>query len=257
MLTQHQKETFETKGLIRLDGFLSQDSVAAAQNFIFGLAEKEGLWCDGAWQVEKMPDRPKFTKPMHKEELSTLITRELLAVTDALVDGQPLDETALLKPSLLFTPPQAVEWSVPSRAWHLDMPRLPTPGLSGVQMFTFLDTVIPKGGGTLVVTGSHRLLNNTGKYVRSRDVKEMLLKETYFQHLMSKDFLDRERFLTVPDKLGDVALMVEELHGEPGDVFLMDIRLLHTGSPNAAKIPRLMVTARLRLESAVREMRNR
>ena len=40
-----------------------------------------------------------------------------------------------------------------------------------------------------------------------------------------------------------------ELHGEPGDVFLTDLRLLHTLAPNASRVPRLMVTQRFLLES--------
>lgn len=254
MLTQHQKETFKAKGLIHLEGFLSPDKVAAAQEFIFGLAEKEGIWRKGVWQLEQMPDRPKFTKPMRKAELNTLMTPELLAVINILVDGQAVEDTSLMKPSLLFTPPQETEWTVPARAWHLDMARLPTAGLSGVQVFTFLDTVVPSGGGTLVVTGSHRLLNTTGKFIRSKDVKELLKKEAYFHDLMSKDIPNRDRFLTTPSQVGDIALQVAEISGEPGDIFLMDIRLLHTGSPNTARIPRLMVTERFRLKSAVTQI---
>ncbi|MCB0086930.1 MAG: phytanoyl-CoA dioxygenase family protein [Caldilineaceae bacterium] len=254
MLTQPQKDKFEREGLIRLDGFLPQDKVAAAQEFIFRLAEKEGLWHKGVWQVEQMPNRPLFTKPMTKAELNILMTPELLAAIDILVDGRAVEDAALKQPSLLFTPPQETEWTVPANVWHLDIPRLPIAGLLGVQVFTFLDTVIPRGGGTLVVTGSHRLLNSTGKYIRSQDVKKLLKKEAYFRDLMSKNMPNRQRFLTIPGKVGDVELCVVELHGEPGDVFLMDLRMLHTLSPNTASIPRLMVTERYRLKSAVSQL---
>ena len=206
MLTQHQIETFETKGLIRLDGFLEQDKVAAAQKFIFGLAEKEGFWRDGVWQVDKISDRPKFIKPMHKAKLDTLMTDRLLTVINMLVDGQALDEVLLRPPALLFTSPQKTEWAVPASAWHLDTPRLPGAGLPGVQVFTFLDTVIPQGGGTLVVAGSHRLLN-TGKFISSQNTKKMLKREPYFRNLLSKDFSDRNRFLTTTEKVDDTELL--------------------------------------------------
>jgi hypothetical protein len=39
------------------------------------------------------------------------------------------------------------------------------------------------------------------------------------------------------------------MHGEPGDVFLMDMRMLHTLAPNAAHVPRMMVTQRFVLEA--------
>ena len=35
-----------------------------------------------------------------------------------------------------------------------------------------------------------------------------------------------------------------ELIGEPGDVYFIDLRLLHTGAPNAADRPRMMATDR-------------
>jgi ectoine hydroxylase-related dioxygenase (phytanoyl-CoA dioxygenase family) len=35
-----------------------------------------------------------------------------------------------------------------------------------------------------------------------------------------------------------------ELSGEPGDAYFTDLRLLHTGAPNASNRPRMMVTQR-------------
>lgn len=40
-----------------------------------------------------------------------------------------------------------------------------------------------------------------------------------------------------------------ELTGNPGDVFLTDLRLLHTLSPNTRRTPRIMATQRYLLES--------
>jgi len=56
----------------------------------------------------------------------------------------------------------------------------------------------------------------------------------YFRELMSKDDKDRGRFLSESCPVGDVDLEVVELHGEPGDVFLVDMRVLHTGAPKGA-----------------------
>ena len=44
--------------------------------------------------------------------------------------------------------------------------------------------------------------------------------------------------------VGEVALRVMELTGQPGDVWVMDLRVLHSAAPNAADRPRLMVTHR-------------
>lgn len=247
MLTQHQIETFKEKGLIRLDKFLPIEKVCAAQDFIFRLAEKEGAWQDGAWQLGPTSDRPEFTKPISKSAFNILTTPELQAVINLLVSGQPLKTIG--NPSLLFTLPQAPPWAM-LNSWHLDVPRQSHGGLPGVQMFTFLNMVIPRGGGTLVVTGSHRLVSNR-KFIRSKDVKKRLQEYPYFQALTSNDLRNPEHFLTTPGKVSGVELQVVELYGEPGDVFLTDMRILHTGSRNIADIPRLMVTQRYYLESTI------
>ena len=101
----------------------------------------------------------------------------------------------------------------------------------------------------LVVSGSHRLLNN-GSRGRSKNIKTLLRRLPYFRELMSKESVDRGRFLTTPGSAqdpneGDVSLRVVELCGRPGDVYLTDMRLLHTLAPNATCEPRIMLTHRL------------
>lgn len=245
MLTQHQKELFEARGLLRLGQFLPKDKVRATQEVVYRLAAEEGAWQDGVWQLEQMEERPPFTK--RTEEFSALMTQELLDVISMLVDGQPVRATNI--PSFLFSLPQKTPWRLPV-SWHTDIPRQPLPGPPAVQIFTFLETVHPKGGGTLVVSGSHRLGNN-GKYIRSKEFRESLKVHPYFEELMSKEAPDRERYLTIPGRVDDVDLQVEELHGEPGDVYLMDMRVLHTRSDNNCDAPRLMITHRYLLESTI------
>jgi ectoine hydroxylase-related dioxygenase (phytanoyl-CoA dioxygenase family) len=41
-----------------------------------------------------------------------------------------------------------------------------------------------------------------------------------------------------------VPLKVLELTGEPGDVWITDLRVLHAAAPNASDRPRVMVTDR-------------
>ena len=248
MLTQHQIETFRAKGLLRLEKFLPIEVVRSAQKFIYQLAEKEGAWREGAWQLGETSDRPKFTKPMHKEKLQILETPALLAAIDILVHGQKL-KVRRHPPALLFTLPQNTPWKM-LPAWHTDAPRQPHAAHSGVQMFTFLDTVMPRGGGTLMVAGSHRLVNE-GKLIRSKDIKTHLKKYDYFQALLAKKQPNPEEFLTTIGKADDVDLQVVELHGDPCDVILMDLRALHTASTNTDNRPRVMVTQRYHQESAI------
>ena len=54
--------------------------------------------------------------------------------------------------------------------------------------------------------------------------------------------------------MGDVALEVVELTGSPGDAYLTDLRLLHTGAPNATNCPRMMATHRFVREDVIQEL---
>lgn len=249
MLTKRQLDIFQQRGLVRLDGLLPAGKVACARSAVLKVLERQGVWRDGTWYLQALPpsaapnagaDLVKGAK--RAPPLAALMTTEVREAISSLLDGcqtMPLMDY----PQLLFTLPNARRWSVPHSIWHLDIPRLPDGVIPGVQMFTFLDTVAPGGGGTLLVAGSHRLLNN-GQRIASKHVKRRLKREPYFRELMSKHATHRERFAAEPGRVGDVEVQVVELHGEPGDVYLTDMRLLHTLAPNAARVPRMMLTQR-------------
>jgi ectoine hydroxylase-related dioxygenase (phytanoyl-CoA dioxygenase family) len=254
MLTTSQKEAFGARGLIRLEGFLPAEKVSRAREAVWRALERRGVWRDGTWRLD---ERPLSTAPnagshlvrdlKRRREIVDLITEEVLEVVAELLDERlvfPMTEC----PQILFTLPNAASWTVPHNIWHLDLPRLPGCGIPGVQLFTFLDTVTPGGGGTLAVAGSHRLLNES-KRISSKQLKKRLKREPYFRDLMSKDFVDRNRFVRESSRASDVELQVVEMHGEPRDVFFMDLRILHRLAPNAARVPRIMVTQRFLLES--------
>lgn len=77
------------------------------------------------------------------------------------------------------------------------------------------------------------------------------MKYEYFRALFSMKQPNLEELFTTSGTAEGIELQVVELHGEPRDVVLMDLRMLHTGSSNTANRPRLMVTERYYLESAL------
>jgi len=54
--------------------------------------------------------------------------------------------------------------------------------------------------------------------------------------------------------IGDVAVTLVELAGEPGDAYFVDLRVLHSGAPNAAPRPRMMLTYRFARADLMAEM---
>lgn len=247
---------FHQQGVLRLERLIPTDKVAPARQAMRNRMERAGIWKDGAWQVEHLREAPinegaRFGRKLKGcPEFDNLVSDEIPDVVSMLLNGQPTF-TGMDVPQPLFTLPNADTWDVPHMAWHLDAPRLPDWGIPGVQIFTFLDSVAPTGGGTLVVAGSHRLLNESER-IRSKDVKRRLKDVPYFRDLMSSDTPNRQRFMQQVGHCGDVELRVVELHGEPGDVYFVDLRMLHAAAPNATSIPRVMLTRRFFLD-AVRD----
>ena len=62
---------------------------------------------------------------------------------------------------------------------------------------------------------------------------------------------NRQRFLDELAEVNGFAMQVVEMCGEPGDAYFMDLRLLHTISPNVNGTPRMMLTQRYLLEWAM------
>lgn len=125
---------------------------------------------------------------------------------------------------LLISLPHKLNWTIEGLNWHRDISKSRTRGIPGVQAFVLLDNVTVKGGATLALAGSHRLESQshatTGISERIGDKADHSFK------------------------LGDIELSIIEMAGRAGDVYLMDMRLLHTPSINSTKNVRMMATAR-------------
>ncbi len=253
MLTDQQRATFRDQGVLRLPGFLPPALGATALSSVLAHFQQLGLWSE-SWCADRFPrarwpnSGVKLSPLKRAPGFAQMITPELLeAVGDLL--GERTRTQVLDCPQLLMSLPNAPSWEVPSSLWHVDVPRLPTDDLPGVQLFTFLDRVAPQGGGTLVVAGSHRLVK-LGRRIRSKDVKRKLAQKPFFRELMSSDASNRAAVLQASNQVEGVDVQVVELHGEPGDVYLTDLRVLHTVAPNALTAPRIMLTQRFVVEAA-------
>jgi len=181
-----------------------------------------------------------------------------VAAVDALLEGHPYERPGpSRRPQVLFTLPNAQTWTVPS-GWHSDSPRLASGQSAGVQLFAFLDVVEARGGGTLAIAGSHRLLNEA-RPIRPSELRRLLRAEPFFADLLLADHpasspQQRANLLHRTGPVGNVQLQIVEMTGVPGDVWLMDLRVLHVGSPNATERPRMMLTFRYMRSDLLREV---
>ena len=252
-LATQQFSDFDQRGVLRLPGLLAAERVRRARDYVLSRLARAGLWRDGDWRLDDRP-RPQWPDSgvksskvignRHPDVEALIDEPALLEIVGGLLEGQPFDREIYKRPQVMVTLSNIDAWTVPAD-WHVDGPRLASGRPPGVQLFAFLDTVEPGGGGTLVIAGSHRLLNE-GRIVATGDVPRRLRQEDFFRPLYADadDAADRARLVNHEGAVGDVALEVVELTGAPGDAYLIDLRVLHTAAPNASSRPRMMATHR-------------
>ncbi|WP_397423419.1 phytanoyl-CoA dioxygenase family protein [Phenylobacterium sp.] len=250
-LSDAQLAQFQSQGVVKIDGLLSLQGVADARHAVLRRMEALGLWGNGKWRLDHV-ERPQWPatglKPArdigHRHpELEALIDEPAVRIAvEHLSGGGPFDRKVWPRPQILASLPNAPPWSLPG-GWHVDAPRLASRLSPGLQLFAFLEPVEPRGGGTLVVAGSHRLLN-AGRHLKVKAITSALGAEPFFRQLF-----DSQSKLACPAVLPEgrvegVPLKVMELTGQPGDAWLMDLRILHAAAPNGSDRPRLMITHR-------------
>lgn len=245
-LTAAQKRELEIRGVVRLDGMLPAEPVRAVREAVLQRLRERKLW-PGEVRRDAMPQWPEpgvTTKVIgkHHPELEALFGLPQITVPiEDLFAGAAIDRAMFSRPQLLVTLPNVAEWTAANSGWHADLPRLASGDRPGVQLFVLLDDVSPKGGGTLVVSGSH-LLFNDGRFIRAKDLTGLLEGISFFDWVRSGDRPEGDE------------LEVVEMTGVAGDAWLMDLRLLHSAAPNASPKPRMMATWRYLRAELVEEI---
>ncbi|HEY0138681.1 MAG TPA: phytanoyl-CoA dioxygenase family protein [Nannocystis sp.] len=224
-----QIDLFREQGWLRLAGFYSCRRMAPIKQVVLDALKRSKIWATGKSLSRRLQDLPVFQQNGQLASLVAVpglhdacITRELIAVMTELAGRLPTSSQAA---RLLLSLPHQGTWTLQGLNWHVDMAVKPGELAHGVQSFILIDDVAPRGGATLALAGSHRAVLRGG---------------TTASRL-------REALKTSPDlaaSLRDMGLAVIEMSGRAGDIFLMDMRLLHTPSINATKNLRMMATAR-------------
>jgi ectoine hydroxylase-related dioxygenase (phytanoyl-CoA dioxygenase family) len=178
------------------------------------------------------------------------LREQLRPRVDALLGVDAWKEPAHWGHPLITFPSPGTLWEVPVAGWHVDSHRWSRGAVPGLVAFTFVEQVRPRGGGTLVVSGSHhltwRLCQRAGGFARTSEMKAALADQNrWFADLWTGPSGDPERthrYLEAGAVVDGVDVRVVELCGEPGDVVLMNPRCFHATGPNAAASPRLMLS---------------
>jgi ectoine hydroxylase-related dioxygenase (phytanoyl-CoA dioxygenase family) len=130
--------------------------------------------------------------------------------------------------------------------------------MKGLLVFTFFSDVGPRGGGTLIVEGSHRLLQRFGEDLSPveqrgdhREVRRRFLRhDPWLRMLTRAEPHDRiEHFMRGPREVRGIPVRVAELTGRPGDAIFCHPLMLHVAAPNRSDTPRFMRSQRISVDT--------
>ena len=142
--------------------------------------------------------------------------------------------------------------------WHADANySSPLSPPSGVRTHALFGDVAPRGGGTLIVSGSHRLIH---KYLtdhppppdaRGADHRRRLQGHPYLRDLHSDGDAEQRaaRFMDRAEEHDGIPLQVVENTGTAGDVILLHPLVLHVATPNNSNAPRFLLSGGVDLPS--------
>ncbi len=169
----------------------------------------------------------------------------------------------------IVTFPEPGVWEVPTRLWHWDNPcdlHLDHP--RALFVVSFIGSVAPRGGGTLILSGSPRLLIQQERRIPAEQRRGSIatLRDRFHRShpwimaLTGQVPSPADRIAAFMDEetiVEGVPVRVVELTGEPGDMVFCHPVMVHCVSPNRGTRPRFMRIKTQVLGHEGRELRDR
>ena len=240
---------FESIGIVKLEGVFTHEMAAAMRDAVWNAwADVYGARRDdpSTWAgVERRTIKSAKRHPSFREILGD----QLRAFADLALG--PGWSTSNGLGELLASVPDAPRWHLPSSGWHSDYGYgVSMEPLAGLRVFAVFGAVPPRGGGTLLVEGSHRMVD---RFVRTQphvaagraSVARAACHNSnaWLRDLTSGDGLEPgriERFMMEITEVDGIRARVIEACGEPGDVYVCHPWTIHCAAPNANTQPRFL-----------------
>ncbi|MBO9669100.1 MAG: phytanoyl-CoA dioxygenase family protein [Sphingobium sp.] len=246
---------FREHGWMRVPQAFGAEAAAAMRDAVWAVLAETGIERDRpeTWTVE----RPAHLQRLKADPVFQAVgSRTLLAAIDAVLEGRAYDVPKNWGGFFIAFPTET-RWAIPASGWHIDANYVsPLWPAGGVKTFALLDDVALRGGGTLMVSGSHRLVhrwfakNPPLPGVRSVDMRKRLLSHPYIGALHEAGDRDARiaRFMDREEEHDGVALRVVETTGAAGDVILAHPLLMHVAAPNNTARPRFLLSGGVTLD---------
>jgi hypothetical protein len=245
------RAVFVDRGVVRLDGAFSSEAAERIRDVVWRYAEtKIGVQRDdtGSWPTDGwLPISWKGLK--RKRALNAIVDNSAVTSTLDAIFGASGWQPPKPGAQVLFSTPTAGPWRLPD-GWHMDcgfeQPTWPVPA---VKLFAFVGEVAPRGGGTLVLPGTHHLVNeHRNRFDAPPAGGKQHWQPFLRQHpplgalLTAAGRADRGRSIVGERfEIDQVSVDVLELTGAPGDIVITHHHVFHTTSPNTNDAPRQML----------------
>ncbi|MFC4812522.1 hypothetical protein [Paenibacillus sp. GCM10023250] len=263
VLTKDQIDHFMARGWVKVKEAFPRELALECQRFIWEKLRPAGIDAN---------DRATWNKPMHylREAYSggafdrCNTARMADAIEDLVGHGRWIDRGVYGQEEVVstwgwwpvnFSFGAERPWTVPTAGWHWDGGHFrhyvdsPDQGLLCLCIFSEIG---PRGGGTLIVEGSHqvvaRFLERHPEGLEPQEgIDKLNLEHPYLAALTGQDGSREddpgrlERFMgTWHTDADGFQLRVAETTASPGDVILCHPFLYHTPSQNHSGVPRFM-----------------
>jgi hypothetical protein len=263
-LTPADRQLFERDGYIAVkQAFPRAAALAMEERWWSELADTRGIRRDDRSSWRNVPGNLKAAKKDPAQ--ASILTATVSGICDDLLGpatwSRPRDWGVTL-----VTFPEPGGWEPPTRLWHWDNPcepHLDRP--RGLFVVSFIGPVAPRGGGTLILSGSPRLLIKQERRIPA-DQRRSLGGKAAERFGRSHPWLmaltgqapspaDRiAAFMDGETVVDGVPLRVVELTGEPGDMVFCHPAMVHCRAPNRGAYPRFM---RIKQQFLTHEARTR
>jgi ectoine hydroxylase-related dioxygenase (phytanoyl-CoA dioxygenase family) len=240
---------FHEHGWARVPQAFGPDAAAAMREAVWQVLADDGIRRDApsTWTLE----RPTHLQHLKEHPTFRAVgSPSVLAAIDSVLAGQSY-EAPKNWGALFIAFPSRDSWGIPTSGWHIDAKytsALSPPG--GVKTLALFGDVAPRGGGTQVLSGSHRLIHDwfrqnpppTG--ARSADMRKLLRRHPYIRDLHTDGDPEERiaRFMGRAEIDNGIPLQVVECTGSAGDVYLLHPLTLHVATTNAGQAPRFLLS---------------
>jgi hypothetical protein len=247
---------FREHGWMRVRAAFSADDAEAMRTVVWRALTDVGIRQDdpSTWTRE----RPEHLQHLKSDPVFQAVgSPRLLKGIAAALEGQ-----AYVKPknwgAFFLAFPSRNVWNVPAGGWHIDanyLSALSPP--AGVRTHALFGDVTPRAGGTLIVSGSHRLVHRyfadrpPALGTRGAAFRKLLRGHAYIGDLHAEGDVDERvaRFMDRAEEHDGISLRIVENTGTAGDVILLHPLVLHVATPNTGTRPRFLLSGAVDLPS--------